>query len=188
MTTPIRTRRERSAAVVEDIRESARRLFMSQGFDATGIREIAAGADVNPAIVIRHFGSKEQLFIETVDPSSVWRELLDVPIHELGVRVVRQIVQGRETGLRSFGISVRSSGRPEIRAQLQDSMRTLVAGLIALRIDAPDAELRAHLFVAQLTGLMVALTVYDDQYLLAAPIDSIVEHYGDTLQRTLTGD
>lgn len=187
MTTPIRTRRDRSAAVDEDIRESARRLFMSRGFEATGIREIAAGADVNPAIVIRRFGSKEQLFLETVDASSVWRELLDGPIDELGTRVVGQIVQGRGAGLQAFGVSVRASGRPEIRARLQESMRALVTRLIALPIDAADAELRAHLFVAQLTGIMVALTVYDDEYLLTAPIGGIVEHYGESLQRTLTG-
>ncbi len=40
----------------------AGRLFAERGFTATSVRAIAAGAGVDPALVIRHFGSKEALF------------------------------------------------------------------------------------------------------------------------------
>ena len=42
--------------------EAATRLFASGGFDGVGIREIAAEADVNSAMVAYHFGSKEGLY------------------------------------------------------------------------------------------------------------------------------
>lgn len=42
--------------------EAATRLFASGGFDGVGIREIAAAADVNSAMVAYHFGSKEGLY------------------------------------------------------------------------------------------------------------------------------
>ena len=42
--------------------EAATRLFAAGGFDGVGIREIAAAADVNSAMVAYHFGSKEGLY------------------------------------------------------------------------------------------------------------------------------
>jgi len=187
-TTTEKPRRDRSAAVKDAIRASARRLFTAQGFDATGIREIAAEADVNPAIVIRHFGSKEQLFIETVDNVTAWKELLAGPIDTLGVEVVRRITRGRRKGLNVFGTIVRASGRPDIRSRLQESTIALVAEPLIERIGTTDARLRAHLFTAQLVGLMSALALYDDEFLLGAPLEDIVEFYGASLQRMLTGD
>ena len=180
-------RRDRSAAVKDAIRASARKLFTAQGYDATGIRDIAADAEVNPAIVIRHFGSKERLFIETIDAVNSWHRLFDGPIDDIGRVVVRKIVGGRRKGLAVFGTIMRASGRADVRAQLQESTITLLAEPLVGRIDAPDARLRAHLFAAQLTGLMTALAVYDDDFLLDAPIDDIVERYGASLQNMLTG-
>ena len=180
-------RRDRSAAVKDAIRASARKLFTANGYDSTGIRDIAADADVNPAIVIRHFGSKERLFLETVDAVNTWHKLFDGPIDDIGAVVVRKIVGGRRKGLAVFGVIMRASGRPDVRASLQHSTITLLAEPLVERINAPDARLRAHLFAAQLTGLMTALAVYDDEFLLNAPVDDIVRIYGTSLQNLLTG-
>jgi len=180
-------RRDRSAAVKDAIRTAAKRLFTAQGFDATGIREIAAEANVNPAIVIRHFGSKELLFIETVDGAASWRALLDGPIDEIGPRAVLRVVEGRRGGLQTFGAIVRASGRPEIRAKLQQSTIAFFAAPLVARVPGPDAQLRAHLFAAQLAGLMTALAVYDDAFLLEVPVDAVVARYGPSLQAMLTG-
>jgi len=83
---------------------------------------------------------------------------------------------------------VRASSRPDIRSRLQESTIALIAEPLVERIDAPDARLRAHLFTAQLVGLMSALALYDDEFLLDAPLEDIVERYGESLQRMLTGD
>ena len=40
------------------ILESARQAFITLGYDQAGVREIAAKADVNAALVNRYFGSK----------------------------------------------------------------------------------------------------------------------------------
>jgi AcrR family transcriptional regulator len=42
--------------------DAARELFSRQGFDGTTTREIAAAAEVNEAIIFRHFASKEELY------------------------------------------------------------------------------------------------------------------------------
>lgn len=187
MTTTEQPRRDRSAATKQAIRDSARKLFTRDGFDTTGIRDIAADADVNPAIVIRHFGSKERLFIESIDTVAAWKKLLDGPIDDLGERVVRGIAAGRRKGLDVFGAFMRASGRPDIRTRLRESTISFFAEPLVAKLDSPDAELRAHLFTAQLIGLMTALAVYDDEYLINASVDDIAKRYGQSLQLTLTG-
>jgi TetR/AcrR family transcriptional regulator, regulator of cefoperazone and chloramphenicol sensitivity len=43
------------------IRDEALRLFAAQGVDSITVRQIASAASVSPALVIRHFGSKDGL-------------------------------------------------------------------------------------------------------------------------------
>ncbi len=44
-----------------NIRECALSLFADRGFDAVTVRDIAACAEVSPALVLHHYGSKEGL-------------------------------------------------------------------------------------------------------------------------------
>ena len=51
----------------EVILSTAMRLFGQKGFEGTSVREIASGADVNPAMISYYFGSKEKLFESLVE-------------------------------------------------------------------------------------------------------------------------
>lgn len=180
--------RDRSAAVKKSIRTAATTLFTERGYEATGIRDIAALAEVNPALVIRHFRSKESLFIETVDGSGALRMILEGPIDDLGRRVVRRVLAGvQRGGLSVFGIIVRASGRADVQEHLRTSLiEHFVTPLVPL-LDGPHAELRAHLFVAQFVGLLSALVLYEDQFLRDCSVDDAVELYGAGLQGLLDG-
>ncbi|MEE1783528.1 helix-turn-helix domain containing protein [Streptomyces sp. SP17BM10] len=58
-------RRERKkAATRRKIADTALRLFLERGYDAVGIREVAAEADVAVTTVFSHFASKEALVFE----------------------------------------------------------------------------------------------------------------------------
>lgn len=48
------------------IRDEALRLFAERGADAVTMRDIAAAANVSPALLVRHYGSKDGL-VEAVD-------------------------------------------------------------------------------------------------------------------------
>jgi AcrR family transcriptional regulator len=50
------------SATKERILDAAEALFMEHGFEATSLRAITTGANVNLAAVNYHFGSKEELF------------------------------------------------------------------------------------------------------------------------------
>ena len=65
-----------SARTADAILAAARRQFASYGYDGTGLRAIAALADVNVALIGRYFGSKEGLFLAAVPPKLEIRALL----------------------------------------------------------------------------------------------------------------
>ncbi|MEU8628254.1 helix-turn-helix domain-containing protein [Streptomyces sp. NPDC048669] len=61
-------RRERKkAATRQKIADTAMRLFLERGYDAVGIRDVAAEADVAVTTLFSHFASKEALVFERDD-------------------------------------------------------------------------------------------------------------------------
>ena len=62
---PIEGRRERKKRELRSrIYQTAQQLFLSQGFDATTVEQVAAAADVAPATFFNHFQSKNALLGE----------------------------------------------------------------------------------------------------------------------------
>ncbi|HEY4018956.1 MAG TPA: TetR/AcrR family transcriptional regulator [Pseudonocardiaceae bacterium] len=61
------------------IRNVALRLFAESGFDAVSVRQIATAANVSPALVLHHFGSKDGLR-QAVDQhvGTIFETLLDI--------------------------------------------------------------------------------------------------------------
>lgn len=80
------------------IRDAALHLFADHGADAITVRQIAASAQVSPALVIRHFGSKESLreeidahVVRTID--AILKVLAEKPSPENLSSVVEAVVQ-----------------------------------------------------------------------------------------------
>jgi AcrR family transcriptional regulator len=64
VTEPIGRRERKKAATRQKIADAALRLFRERGFDAVGIRDVAAEADVAVTTVFSHFASKEALVFD----------------------------------------------------------------------------------------------------------------------------
>ncbi|MBD0742425.1 TetR/AcrR family transcriptional regulator [Streptomyces sp. CBMA152] len=64
MTEPPGRRERKKAATRQKIADTALRLFLERGYDAVGIRDIAAEADVAVTTLFSHFASKEALVFE----------------------------------------------------------------------------------------------------------------------------
>ncbi|MFF7725728.1 TetR/AcrR family transcriptional regulator [Streptomyces sp. NPDC008001] len=64
MTVPPGRRERKKAATRQKIADTALRLFLERGYDAVGIREVAAEADVAVTTLFSHFASKEALVFE----------------------------------------------------------------------------------------------------------------------------
>src|SRR6266545_3836915 len=81
----------------EAILAAARATFADRGYDRASIRAIATSAGVDPALVHHYFGTKEELFLATVnapiDPREVIPEILAGSRDEIGERLVRMFVR-----------------------------------------------------------------------------------------------
>jgi AcrR family transcriptional regulator len=68
MTEPKAERRPRRPSTErrEEILDAARRVFLMSGYAGATVREIAAAADVNDAVLYRSFSTKEQMFEEAI--------------------------------------------------------------------------------------------------------------------------
>ncbi|MDT7846743.1 TetR/AcrR family transcriptional regulator [Streptomyces justiciae] len=74
--------------------QAARTRFAERSFATTTVRAIAAAAGVNPALVLRLFGSKRELFLATLHLPTRLRddmaELVGSDPDDLGERLVRR--------------------------------------------------------------------------------------------------
>ncbi|MBP0651818.1 TetR/AcrR family transcriptional regulator, partial [Mycobacterium tuberculosis] len=73
------TRQSRSQPTRDRILKAARTLFAELGYEKTTIRAIAAAADINVSMVIRYYGSKEELFVAAARFDKPFTRLTDVP-------------------------------------------------------------------------------------------------------------
>jgi AcrR family transcriptional regulator len=178
----------------ERILASAVDEFGDQGYDGATIRNIAARAGVDSALVHHYFGTKADLFAEAV--GAPMRPDIDVPAilagprDALGEHLVRYVLEAWERP------DVRTQGVVLLRSAIGNRFATpLLAGFlsrellgrIAAELDAPDAELRASLAASQVAGLLIGRYVLKLPALAAASVDELVSRIGPAVQRYLLG-
>lgn len=170
----------------EAILAAATELFAERGYNQVTIRDIAARADLSPAMVMKCGGSKRELFLRsaTITPPP----LPDVPRSELGTRLVEELLARCRHGAieplaRALKLRLSTPDPDSVRQQF-------IAGYLdplAERLGGDtDARLRAELVVAALTGLAASTRIFSTPETGAAP-DEVVRRYGTAIQH-LIGD
>ena len=169
------------------IEQAARVLFATHGFEGTSVRAIAGEAGVDPALVIRHFGSKEALFLASVDTSLGIDAVVEGPVETFGRRVVAYFLDPTRVGLRQRYVALaRAAHLGQVREEMvRHNLEKFVAPL-APRLSGEQRELRVGLVVAQIAGLLHLLFLMEDPTLTGAEPDDLVALYGDAIQRLLT--
>jgi len=160
--------------------------FHERGYAATSVREIAGAAGVDPAIVIRYFGSKERLFLDSIESESLVQPLSELPIGSLGREFVRFLLTPEDRVRGVFLALVRASDGPELGSRLRELHEADFVRPLRERLSGGDADLRARLAAALAGGLLYSLWLVGDEGLANADPDVIVERYGDALQQILT--
>jgi AcrR family transcriptional regulator len=182
VSSPGPTRQATTAAIFV----AARRLFSERGYAGTPVRDIAAEAGVDAALVIRYFGSKELLFIETmkveIDPVA----MLDGPIETLGESFIDFVLRSGEQTRSIFLALLRASDTDGINLQLRSVHEAQFVEPLRARLSGDDADVRAHLAAALVGGMLYSLWVVGDEYLAAADHQELVTHYGALLQQLIT--
>jgi AcrR family transcriptional regulator len=186
----VRAAQQRSADTRVRILAAARVTFAREGYERATLRAIAEGAEADPALIIRYFGSKEGLFVAAVDFELRLPELSKMPRHKLGAAVVKHFLARWEgdPSDRALQILLRTAVTNEGAAE---RMRNIFARqlLPAVSEVAPGAEarLRAALIATQILGLALCRYVLKLPAVSALTPEEIVAWYGPTVQRYLTG-
>jgi AcrR family transcriptional regulator len=175
-----------SAETRERIGTAAASLFAAHGYARTSVRDIATSAGADPALVIRHFGSKELLFLEVMHPSLEDDPLIVVPLEQLGRRFIELMIEDSHGSRKVYLALVRGSSEPSISKRLRTVHERAFVEPLLSRLSGEDAELRARLAASLVGGLLYSMWVVGDERLLAADHDQIVERYGALLQAILT--
>ena len=174
----------RAGAITRNaIAASALELFEERGFAATSVRAIAASAGVDPALVIRHFGSKEQLFVEVVGGNRGTGPDLDGPLEALGRRLVEHALDPeRDCERRAYAAMVRASDHDGVRDSLRQAVRGTFIDRLCTLLQGPCAAARAELIAAQIGGLMQAWPAVGEELLATVGRDRVLDLYGAAVQ------
>src|SRR5690625_4415278 len=178
----------RSAAATKSaILVAAREQFARRGYHRATIRAIAAGATIDPAMVMRYFGSKAGLFEAAVTVDLELPDLSSVPAGQLGHTLIRHFLTRWEQD-DTLVILLRSSiGDSKIAEHVRQVFLQQVAPTVRPAVAPSSAATRAGLVATQILGLATARYVLELPPVVAMSHEEIIAWAGPTVQRYLQG-
>jgi AcrR family transcriptional regulator len=177
---------------------AAKQRFATDGYEKTTLRAIAHDAHVDPSMVLYLFGSKEELFRESLrlilDPevlvAALTGEADDDP--DIGTRMVRTYLRIWETpdtaaSMRAMLQSATSNtdANDAFRGFVQNYVLTAVSGVLG---GGEQARLRAMLAASNLVGTAVLRYIIQVPPLATLSADEVVALIAPTVTRYLTAD
>ncbi|WP_067848225.1 TetR/AcrR family transcriptional regulator [Nocardia lijiangensis] len=143
MTAPPGRRERKKAATRQKIADTALRLFLERGYDAVGIRDVAAEADVAVTTLFSHFASKEALVFQHDEDfeQRLTQAVTDRAPHEPLIPALRHEIQAllRHCAAEGAAPIWRMIDRSPALRQYEESMRLRHAESLATAIAAdPD--------------------------------------------------
>ena len=159
--TDLTARRRNAAATRQAILTCARQAFSELGYDGVGLREIGSRAQVSAMMVVRYFGSKEQLFVEALaegmaKTTVVLLKVLDpeAPSEEVAEALIGMTGMA-DTSLQGLQILVRSMSSPRAVEISRDLVDQHLQKAVAAALEGELAAQRAALILSFITGFQV---------------------------------
>jgi AcrR family transcriptional regulator len=181
-----RGRRPGSSSTREAILAAARERFAAVGYERTRVRDVAADAGVDAALVHYFFKSKDGLFVATMElpfrPAEIIAPVLAGGVDGLGERMVRRMLTVWDENRPALMGLVRSaSSHPGAALALREFVLSEIIGKLAAALDGD--QLRATLVASQIVGLIAARYIAQVEPLASMDREEIVPLVAPTLQR-----
>lgn len=167
--------------------------FAASGYEGASVRSIGRLAGVDPALIAYFFGSKRGLFDEVtrlpMDAPRVVSLVLDGERAAVGRRLARVVLETLADARNRAAMLalLRSASHDRETATL---LRLAVVGDVLMPIttalDVADAELRAELALAQISGFIFARHIIEVDAMGASDLDRLTTALGGILQHCLT--
>ena len=180
----------RSEPTRRAILAAARKRFAADGYERATIRAIAGDAGIDPSMVMRYFGNKEQLFAAAAHLDLRLPDLRSVPRDRVGLALARHFVSlwdsaaGTEDALLFLFRSAltNEAAADRLRRQVfRDQVTRHIADVVP---DQPDR--RAGLVATQALGVVLCRYILRLAPVAEAAPDTLVADLAPTLQRYLT--
>ena len=169
------------------IAKAARQLFTQNGFDRTTVRDIAAKAGADPALVIRYFGSKDALFSTVAEPQLNLPDLTALGRDRVGEALVTHFLDVWEDGSGGLPVLLRSAASNDAAAeQLKRVFMQQVLPIVSAIGPAETAKPRAALISSQLLGLALVRYVLKLPPAVSMERSTIIREVGRTVQHYAT--
>ncbi len=163
---------------------AARERFAASGFEKATIRAIAADANIDPSMVMRYFGNKDQLFAAAADFDLAIPDLSDVDTGQLGARLVEHFVNRWERD-EALIVLLRSGATNDAAAQRMREIFSAQLLPVIARVNPVEPHRRAGLIATQVLGLALCRYVLRLPPVVGLSHDEIVGWLGPTVQRYL---
>jgi AcrR family transcriptional regulator len=170
------------------ILQAARVAFAERGFAGATLRDIAKRAGVTHGLVIRHFHSKESLFLAASQATEIIADDFSGDLDGLPDRIASSWVKQMEAsgGSDPLVALIRSAGSGD------DSARRVLSRLrdqsvLAYRIvmPGPDAEKRADMVGAHLIGMTFSRYILADGPIAQMPSEELTRFVAHALRAIL---
>jgi AcrR family transcriptional regulator len=173
-----------SSVTREALLQAARGLFGQNSYDRVGVREIAENAGVNPALVIRYFGSKEQLFAEVVAEHFDITPLLTQNRTHFGEQIARYVLTGKDDHQRLNSVTALLISIPNEHAQthLRQQLQNHFIQPLADWLGGQHAALRASLIASELLGLVMLRDVARVSPLSDGDLEALIQLTARSIQ------
>jgi AcrR family transcriptional regulator len=162
-------RRHDSQASRQALLEAADALFEERGYDAATVRDIGERAGVDAALIARYFGSKENLYLATLEHGRT-------PAPTDPMQLLERMLSRSEQ--RGSGPVPHAMVSPTLtdamREQIREIMRRRLVEPLAAELAAPDAVLRVEILVALAIGVSLTRASGTLPTLAAAPLEDVL--------------
>ncbi|MCV7365263.1 TetR/AcrR family transcriptional regulator [Mycolicibacterium neworleansense] len=180
---PPRGRRPGRPGTRAELVAIARRMFAAGGYDKTSLRDIAAAASVDPALIRHYFGSKAELFRATVgwpfDPGQLRGRILDDGPSGLAERLTRaffELWEDPETRAPLLAILRGAATHEESAALVRQFIEQRLYPQIATALTGADAELRVDLAMGQLLGIAYLRHILRIEPIASQSTEELIAH------------
>lgn len=193
---PQTSARRRAEETRVHILECARAAFNERPYSEVSLKDIAMEVGVSAPLIIKYYGSKENLYESQLDFSEAAEYLSQVPFPEMGDQLVRLVVTSADENPNSLIRKLADAGgNRHIVETLGRVYRMQVVTPILKRVAAEsgdkscaDSEMRAEAAISMVLGLAVMRRLVTRDYFQAADVANFITYYGQLVQSVLDGD
>lgn len=171
------------------ILDAARRLFAERGYEGTTVRDIAAAASIDAALIVRYFGGKDELFAKAADVDLSLPDLAAIEKSRIGETLARHFfkIWAGPNGGGMVALLRSASSNRHAAVKMREIFTSQVLPALARTGAGHDFEDRAPLISAQILGFAFARYVLEIPALATMDEPQVVTTLGHLLQSTIEG-